>query len=114
MFQCKDKPLHVLTFMKPCRWRIRPPGFFEGGLELHVHMQRQTPSCVDIHDTMPVDGSTTGLFSGGLELHVEILRQTPSCFGIHETMSVESSTAGLSLGGFGVACSNAKTNPVIC
>ena len=40
-------------------------------------MQRQTLSCVDIHENMPVDSSTAGLFLGGLELHVEMQRQTP-------------------------------------
>ena len=41
----------------------------------------------------------------------------PSCvdnIDIDETMPVDSSTAGLFLGGFGVACSNAKTNPFVC
>ena len=77
----KNKPLHVLTFLKPCQWIVRPPAFFRGGLELHVPVQRRTPSCVDIHETRPVDSSTT---------------------------------TGLFLGGFGVACSNAKTNPIMC
>ena len=53
---------HVSTFLKPCQRIVRPPGFFEGGLELHVPMQRQTPSCVDIHEAMPVENSTAGLF----------------------------------------------------
>ena len=63
-------------------------------------MQRQTLSCVDIHEAMPVDSSTAGFFfRGGLELHVEMQRQNPSCVDIPENMPVDSSTTGLFLGG---------------
>ena len=77
-------------------------------------MQRQTPSCVDISETMPVDSSTTGLFYGGLGVAYSTQKQTLSCVDIHETMPVNSSITGLFLGWFGVACSNVKTNPIMC
>ena len=64
-------------------------------------MQRQTPSCVDIYETMPVDSSTAGLFLGGVwscMIRCKDKPLQPSCvdnIDIDETMPVDSSTAGL-------------------